>query len=119
MVGPAQQRQVGQVGGAAVQPVDQMVGLAPGRGSVAAGEHPAAVADQEGGALGGGHHPAGPADLQRLGRGATQCRGEQPRRHPQPGRQPLLVGGVAGGNALLVGGVAGRQRWLPLGSWDR
>ena len=38
MVGPAHQGQVGQVGGAAMEPVAQMVGLAPGRGSVAAGK---------------------------------------------------------------------------------
>jgi hypothetical protein len=87
MMSPAQQRQVGKVGGAAVEPVAQVMGLAPGWGSVAAGEGAAAVPDHQGGALGGGHHPAGPADLQRLGRGTPKRRGEQPRRRPQLVRQ--------------------------------
>jgi hypothetical protein len=63
VVGPAQQGQVGKVGGAAVQPVAQVVGFAPGQGSIAAGEHTAAVANRQGGALGGLDDPAGPADL--------------------------------------------------------
>src|SRR5215216_4006802 len=53
MMGPAQQGQVGQVGGAAVEPVDQVVALAPGQRAVAVGEDTAAVADGQGGALGG------------------------------------------------------------------
>ena len=38
MMGPAQEREVGQVGGAALQPGDQVVALAPGQGSVAVGD---------------------------------------------------------------------------------
>ena len=75
VMGPAQQGQVLEVGGAAMEPMSEMVGFAPGQGPVAAGEHTAAVAHGQGGALGGGHDPAGPADLQRLGwRPATQAR---------------------------------------------
>jgi hypothetical protein len=86
VVGPAQQRQVGQVGGAAVQPVDQMMGLTPGRGSVAAGEHTATVADGQGGALGGLDDAGGAAHLQRLGRGTTKDRGQTV--PPPPGAAP-------------------------------
>ena len=38
MVGSAQQREVGEVGGAAMQPMSEMVGFAPGRGPVTAGQ---------------------------------------------------------------------------------
>jgi hypothetical protein len=82
MMRPAQQRQVGQVGGAAVQPMGEVVGFAPARGSVTAREHTAAVADGQGGALGGLDDPAGPPDLQRLGGGPTQDRWEQRHRGP-------------------------------------
>ena len=44
VVGPADQGQVGQVGGAAIQPVQEMVALAPGQRPVAVGDHTAAVA---------------------------------------------------------------------------
>jgi hypothetical protein len=44
MMSPAQQDQVGQVGGAAMPPVPQMMGLTPGKGPVAAREDAAAVA---------------------------------------------------------------------------
>jgi hypothetical protein len=63
MMRPAQQGQVGQVGGAAVEPVEQMMGLAPGQRPGAAGEDTAAVADGQGGAVGGLDDPAGPPDI--------------------------------------------------------
>ncbi len=44
MVGAAEQGQVGQVGGAAMEPVVQVVGFAPGLGALAVGEDTAAVA---------------------------------------------------------------------------
>jgi hypothetical protein len=44
VMGPAQQGQVGEVGGAAVQPVAQMVGFAPGQGTGTTREDAAAVA---------------------------------------------------------------------------
>ena len=77
VVGPAHQGQVGEVGGAAVEPVAQVVGFAPGQGALAAGEHPAAVAHGQGSSLGGRDDPAGPADLQRLGGGAAQDGGSR------------------------------------------
>jgi hypothetical protein len=82
MMGSAYQGPVGQVGGAAVPPVAQVMGFAPGQGSLAAGEDTAAVADGQGAALGGLDDSAGPADLQRLGRGAAQDWGQQGRRGP-------------------------------------
>ncbi len=74
VVGSAQQGQVGQVGGAPVEPVAQMMGLAPGQGTGTTREDAAAVAHGQGGALGGGDDPAGPAEVQRLGGGATKDR---------------------------------------------
>ena len=114
MMGAAEQGQVVEVGGAAMEPVSEVVGFAPGRGPVAAGHHTAAVADDQGGALGGGDDPAGPADLQRLGGGATQGRGEPGRRCLEPPPQPLHPAGVVGRRVVvavrvLVGGVAGDQ----------
>ena len=75
MMGPAQQGQVGQIGGAAMEPVPQMMGLTPGQRPRTAREHTATITNRQSGALGGLDDPAGPADLQRLGGGATQCRG--------------------------------------------
>jgi hypothetical protein len=112
MVGPAQQGQVGQVGRAAVQPVAQVVGLAPGQGPAAAGEATAAVADGQGGALGGAGDPAAAADLQGLGGGSAQDRGEQGRCGPQPGCQVLVVAGAIVARVVpkvLMAGVAGDQ----------
>src|SRR5829696_7174975 len=48
MMGSADQGQVGQVGGAAVQPVPDMVGFAPGQRPMTAREDAAAVADGQG-----------------------------------------------------------------------
>jgi hypothetical protein len=53
VMSPAQQGQIRQIGGATIQPVPEMVALAPGQGPVTVGEDPAAVADREGAALGG------------------------------------------------------------------
>ena len=64
MMGSAQQHQVVQIGGAAVQPVPQMMRVTPGKGPLAVGEDTAAVPDREGAALGGGDDPAGPAHIQ-------------------------------------------------------
>ena len=63
VVGSAEQGQIGEVGGAAVEPVAQVVGVAPGQGSGAVGEDTAAVADGQGGALGGVDDSGGPPDL--------------------------------------------------------
>ena len=130
MMGSADQGQIVQVGRAAMEPVDQMVGLAPGRGPLAAGHRTAAVPHHQGGPLGGRHHPGGPADLQGLGGAATKGWGEPPGRRLEPGRQAALtigavlrVVGAAGAIveadtdvgvvvvvvAVVVGGVAGDQ----------
>jgi hypothetical protein len=52
---------------------------------LAAGEHPAAVAHGQGGALGGLDDPAAAADLQGLAGGAAQDRGEQGHGRLEPG----------------------------------
>ena len=85
VMGSAQQGQVGQVGGAAMEPVAHVVGFAPGQGPLAVGEDTAAVADGQGGALGGLDDPGGPSDLQGLGGGAAQGRGQQGRGGLEPG----------------------------------
>ena len=75
-----------QVGRAAVEPVAEMVGFAPGRGSVApATAQPPSRTTRA--ARGGGDDPAGPADHQWLGGGAAKGRGEPGRRCPQLVRQ--------------------------------
>jgi hypothetical protein len=61
MMGPAQQDQIRQVGGAPVQPVPHMMALAPGQGPVTVREDAAAVADGQGEALAGGDDPGGAA----------------------------------------------------------
>jgi hypothetical protein len=110
MMGPAHQGQVVEVGGAAMEPGDQMMGLTPARGPITAREDAATVADHQGGALGGRHHPGGPAHLQRLAGRPTQGWGQQPHRHPEPGRQAGIVAGtVVGVVAVGSGGVAGDQ----------
>jgi hypothetical protein len=112
MVGSAGQGQVGQVGGAAVGPVPQVVALAPGQGSGAVGEHTAAVADGQGAALGRGDDPGTAAHIQRQGRRAPQDRGQPVHGRPQPHSQPLLAAGTSDRRALIaaeavVAGLAG------------
>ena len=51
MVSPAQQDQIRQVGGAAVQPVPQVMTLTPGQRPVTLRKHTAAVAHGQGGPL--------------------------------------------------------------------
>ena len=89
------------------------------RGPVAVGQDTAAVADGQGGALGGLDDPAGPADLQRLGGRTPEDRGEQGRRGPQPGRQPVGPRSPAAG--VPAGGwigcpVSGRGLLVVLGA---
>src|SRR5215211_8971509 len=80
-----------------------MVGLTPGQRTVAAGEATAAVAHGQGGPLGGGDDPGGAADVQGLGRGPAQDRGEQLRRGPQPFGQTALAPGIK--VAVVTAGV--------------
>jgi hypothetical protein len=82
MMGPAQQGQVRQVGGAAVDPVPQMMGVAPGKRPVAVGEDAAAVAHGQGVALGRRDDPGAAAKVQRLAGRPTQGRRQQ--RHGRP-----------------------------------
>ena len=106
-MGPADQGQVGQVGGAAMEPVAQMVGFAPGRGPVTAGDRAAAVAHDQGGPLGGGDDPAGAADLQRLGGAAAKGGGSRLAaawsRAARPSSPP--------GRSLVGRGHRGRPSW--------
>jgi hypothetical protein len=77
MMGPAQEQQVGQVGGAAVQPVPQMMSLTPGQRAGTAGAPTAAVADGQGAALAGLDDPAGPAGVQGLAGGPPRTGGNR------------------------------------------
>ena len=118
VVGSAQQGEVGQVGGAAMEPVAEVVGFAPGQGPLAVGEDTAAVAHGQGGALGGVDDSGGPPDLQGLGGGASQGRGQQPSWRPGAAR-PGPGSGSGPGWGCQVGldaGVAGR-RWWPWRWW--
>jgi hypothetical protein len=96
VMGPAQQRQVGQVGGAAVDPVVEVVGVAPAQGAVAAGEHTATVADGQGAGLGGVDDPGGPAEVQGLAGGAAQGWGQQGHGSPQLHLESRRAGWVVG-----------------------
>ena len=112
MMGPAQQDQVGQVGGAAVQPVQEMMGFAPGQGAAAAREDTAAVTDGQGAVLGGGDDPAGPPDVQRLAGRPAQGRGSMAaaaRSHPA---RP------SGGRDLGSVGRSHRRQDRSAGSWS-
>jgi hypothetical protein len=117
MMGSAHQDQVVQVGGAAIQPVLDVVGLAPGQGAVTAGEDTAAVAHGQGGPLGGLDDSGGPADVQGLAGGPTQDRGQPPGRGLELVGQGCLAVGVvvavvAAGVvvvAVVAGGLAGDQ----------
>ena len=60
-----------------MQPVAQVVGVAPGQGAGTVGEATAPVAHGQGDSLGSLDDSGGPADLQRLGRGPAQGWGEQ------------------------------------------
>ena len=100
MMGPAEQGQVGQVGGATLQPGDQVVALAPGQGPVTVGDDTAAVADGQGAGLGGGADPAGPAHLQRLAGRAAQDRGSRAIAiRSRPASPPSSLGSQATGRA--------------------
>jgi len=67
VVPAAQQDQVGKVGGAAVDPVFEMVSFGPGGGPVAAGVHAPGVAHDQGAAQRGADGAGAPADVEDLG----------------------------------------------------
>jgi hypothetical protein len=118
VVGPAQQGQIGQVGRAAMQPVAQMMGLAPGRRSRAAGKTHSRRRGPPGRRAGRPTRPgwcgpppaAGPAP--RLGpRGASPSppAAGPPSPHPRRGRggrDPRRGRWVATVVVAVVGGVA-------------
>ena len=66
VVGAAEQGGVGQVGGSAISPVDEVVGVGPLRGFGAAGEGAAVVAQPEMSGLGRGEEPDGLALVEDL-----------------------------------------------------
>jgi hypothetical protein len=106
MMGPPHQHQVGQVGGAAVQPGPQTMGLTPGQRPSTAGDHTAAVAHGQGGALGGLHDPGGPdaAGGRPGGPGAAGCGASRRWRGPGRRGRPRRPRGRARGAGGLPGG---------------
>jgi hypothetical protein len=76
VVSGAQPGEVGEIGGAAVLPGLEVVGVAPGGGRGAVRPLAGAGAGEHGAALGGGGEPAGPADVEGLA-GATEHDGDQ------------------------------------------
>jgi hypothetical protein len=105
MMATAQQQQVAQVGGAAVEPVAQVMGVAPGHRPVTPWEPAATVAHRQGGALGGGDHAAGTSYVQRLRPGTTKRRWQQAHGGAQLGGQ--VAGGVRAGKGVEHWAVRG------------
>ena len=89
MMGTAQQGEIPEVGRAAVDPVPQMMTLAPGQRPVAVWEDAAAVADGQGGPLGGLDDPGAAADVQGSAGRPTQGRGQPGHGRPEPGLEVL------------------------------
>src|SRR5215213_135041 len=110
MMGPADQGQVVQVGGATIQPMPHMMTLTPGQGTGTAGEDTAAVADGQGLALGGSDDSGGAAEVQGAAGGAAQDRGggwpARPAAVP-PGRRPWGPGGRGQGSGHTHPGAGG------------
>jgi hypothetical protein len=96
VMSPAHQSKIGRVGRAAIQPVDQMMPLPPGQRPSTTRNDPAPIAHGQGAALGRADHPGGPAQVQGLGGGPTQDRGQQGQGPLKPGGQPILVAGSIG-----------------------
>jgi hypothetical protein len=91
---PAQQGQVQEVGGAAIDPMPQMMRVAAGQGPLAAREDATAVAHGQGGPLGGMDDPGRAANLQRLAGRPTQLRGQQDQGLAEPVLEPYRLTGV-------------------------
>ena len=113
MMRPAHQRQVGQIGRAAMQPVPQMMGLTPSQRPRTARDHTATITHRQGGPLGGPNDPAGPAHLQRLGGCATQRWWQQGQGGPQPDPQPLHRARVPGQRLPIPTRVPGHRSLIP------
>jgi hypothetical protein len=115
MMGPAHQGQIRQVGGATIQPMDQVVALAPGKRPGAVGDHTAAVAHGQGHALGGADDAGGAAQVHRVAGGAAQDRGQPGQGGLESVRQAALATAVAGLGAVVAAGM--RMAAGLLGSW--
>ena len=95
----AQEHGVGQVGGATVQPGDEVVGVGVGGGPVTAGPAAATVTDCEHPALLGGEQPAGAAEvdhdavLVEQQRGQLRIAGDPRHAHGVQERRPAGVWG--------------------------
>ena len=111
MVGPADQREVPQVGRATVDPVPQVMGVTPGQRAFAAREDTTSVPDGQGAVLGRGYHPGRPPQVQGLAGRPTQGRGEQGHGGPQPPLQPYRRAGVEVGARVEVGGQPLASPW--------
>jgi hypothetical protein len=77
MMGPAQQRQIREVGGAIMQPVAQMMRLTPGQRPRAVREHAPPVPHGQGGPLGGLGRPGWPARRPTAGPGPRRGPGSR------------------------------------------
>ena len=96
---PAEQGESVEVGGAAVGPVGDVVGVAVFGWDGAAGDDTAAVAYREGFALGGGGESLGPSDRQREGGAGGQQVREGPFAVGEDGGQRAAAEGESGGAA--------------------
>jgi hypothetical protein len=105
VMGPAEQGQVREIRGAAVGPVPQMMGVAPGQGPITTREDTSPVPDRQGAALGRLDDPGNPADLQGLAGGAAQGRGKLGGRGPQPLLKPCPLTRVPGRRRRLGAGI--------------
>ena len=117
-MGPAEQREVREVGGAAVDPVPQMMGVTPGQRPLTAREDTAAVPDGQGGPLGRLHHPGAAADVQGPAGGPAQdpaatapwrpaaAPGARPARHGGAGFPAILGAATTANGHAWVGGRA-------------
>src|SRR5215207_2197644 len=117
VVGPAQQGQIGQVGGAAMEPVPQVVGVAPGQGPFTVGEDTAPSRTARAARWAGLDDPGGPADLQRLGRGPTQDSGAAG--SWRPGAGPPAHPAFSDHGSWVVPGRSGPGFGMVPGRWGR
>src|SRR5450631_4821859 len=128
VVARAEQCGVGQGGGAAVDPVNEVVGVGPHGWRGAPGDGAALVAQPHGSEHPGGEQAPGPADVQDLGVGAqhdrddgrvagdpADCLGCQEPAGQQGGPGPAAVGEVAQVDGDEQGGLGGGRGGAPGG----
>ena len=108
VVASAEEGEIRQVGGAAVDPMVEMMGVAPGQRPITAREHTTPVTHGQGGPLGWLDDPGGPPHLQGLAGRATQGRGQQGHGRPQPPlkswHRPAGAAGALVATAVQAGG---------------